>query len=257
MMAPGMIRRGSCDSIVDAGHGGLVDYDAYSGHMLRYYDNTSNDARKTHESRWARHYRKVYNTPGHWLREVALALQDAARGRRVLELACGHCRWTPFMAEVAESVLAVDLAPNMLSWGRQLFHYAAPEARNVDFRLADAYRPDEIEGDFDAGVVINFFQHVPYARHDEFLIMLHAKLGPGATVFIAANHFGPEFCGALFQKGGGRDTYSRRTRPDGTEYDIIDNELDRRTVMMLLEPHARDIRYAKGSAYWWVSYTTR
>jgi SAM-dependent methyltransferase len=234
-----------------------MDFETYSGQMVRYYNNTSNDARKTHESRWARHYRKVYDTPGHWLREVALALQDSTRGRRVLELACGHCRWTPFMAEVAESVLAVDLAPNMLSWGKQLFHYAAPEARNVEFRLADAYRPDEIEGEFDAGVVINFFQHVPIARHDEFLILLHAKLGLGAKVFLAANHFGPIFRGSLFREEGADDTYSRRARPDGTEYDIIDNELDRRTMTMLLEPHATDMRYTKGSAYWWVSYTIR
>jgi SAM-dependent methyltransferase len=234
-----------------------MDFEAYSGQMLRYYNNTSNDARKTHESRWARHYRKIYNTPGHWLREVALALQEAARGRRVLELACGHCRWTPFIAEVAESVLAVDLAPNMLSWGKTLFQYAAPTARNVEFRLGDAYRPDEIEGEFDAGAVINFFQHVPYARHDEFLILLHAKLGPGAKVFLAANHFGPIFRSSLFRKDDAPDTYSRRTRPDGTEYDIIDNELDRRTMLMLLEPHAMDVHYKNGSAYWWVSYTVR
>src|SRR5262245_39555394 len=91
-----------------------VDYDHYSGQMVRYYDNPSNDARKTHETRWARHYRREFEKPGSWLRQVALALQDQVRDRRVLELACGHCRWTPFMAEVAESVLAVDLAPNML-----------------------------------------------------------------------------------------------------------------------------------------------
>src|SRR5436309_12013090 len=75
----------------------------YCGQLLRYYDNPSNDARRTHEARWARHYREEYNKPGNWLRETALALQNAARGRRVLELACGHCRWTPFIAEVAES----------------------------------------------------------------------------------------------------------------------------------------------------------
>ena len=234
-----------------------MDFESYSGQMVRYYDNPSNDARKTHESRWARRYRRDFDTPGHWMREVALALQDTTRRRRALELACGHCRWTPFIAEVAESVLAVDLAPNMLSWGKQLFHYAAPDAANVDFRLADAYRPDEIDGDFDAGVVINFFQHVHFARHDDYLILLHAKLGPGAKVFLAANHFGEMFRRNLFRKDGAPDTYSRRTRPDGTEYDIIDNELDRRTVMMLLEPHAREVKYTKGLLYWWVTYTVR
>src|SRR5688500_10295247 len=100
MMPPAMTVRESCDSTDEgkgSSHGGLgVDsgknWDSYNGQMVRYYNNTSNDARKTHESRWARHYRKVYDTPGHWLREVALALQDATRDRRVLELACGHCR---------------------------------------------------------------------------------------------------------------------------------------------------------------------
>src|SRR5438067_2068684 len=183
------------------------DVQRYSGEMLRYYDNPSNDARKTHEARWARHYRAEFETPGTWLRETALALQETVRGRRVLELACGHCRWTPFIAEVAESVLATDLAPNMLQWGRRLFAYAAPEASNVGFRLADAFRPDEIGGDFDAAAVINFFQHIPTARQDEFLIFLHAKLGAGARVFFAANHLKGKFRESLIRRGD--DLYSR------------------------------------------------
>src|SRR5437867_4110512 len=137
----------------DPSHGGLVTVnpalEQYTGQLLRYYDNTSNDARRTHEARWAWHYRHEYNKPGNWLRQTALALQETVGGRRVLELACGHCRWTPFIAEVAESVLATDLSPNMLQWGRRLFAYAAPEAGNVSFRLADAFRSDEIAGDFD------------------------------------------------------------------------------------------------------------
>ena len=48
-----------------------MDFATYSGQMLRYYDNPSNDARKTHEARWARHYRKIFQTPGNWLRELA------------------------------------------------------------------------------------------------------------------------------------------------------------------------------------------
>src|SRR5438094_2175716 len=101
-----------------ASHGGLVHVQSetaqYQGQLLRYYDNPSNDARRTHEARWAWHYRHEYNKPGNWLRQTALALQETVGGRRVLELACGHCRWTPFIAEVAESVLATDLSPNML-----------------------------------------------------------------------------------------------------------------------------------------------
>ena len=233
-----------------------MDFQTYRGQMLRYYDNLSNSARQTHEARWARFYRKDYNTPGSWLREVALAVQDAARGKRVLELACGHCRWTPFIAEVAQSVLATDLAPNMLSWGRNLLHYALPDATNVQFCLADAYRADEIEGEFDVGVVINFFQHVPIARHDEFLIMLHAKLGPGATVFLAANHINEDMQRFLFHRDGSRDTYTRRIRPDGSEYYIIDNVFTGADLRMLLQPHARgDVNYTSGEKYWWVTYT--
>jgi len=234
-----------------------MNYNAYCGQMLRYYDNPSNAARQTHESKWARHYRRDYNTPGNWLREVALALQDSIRDRRVLELACGHCRWTPFMAEVAESVLATDLSPNMLSWGRQLFQHAAPEARNVDFLLADAYRADEIEGDFNAGVVINFFQHVPIARHDEFLILLHARLGSGAKVFLCCNHIPQQVQNEMFQHPDGtQDTYTERKRPDGTSYEIIDNVFDENGLRMLLEPFANgDVRYTSGQKYWWVTYT--
>jgi SAM-dependent methyltransferase len=220
--------------------------------MVRYYDNPSNDARKTHEARWARHYRREFEKPGSWLREVALALQNQVRDRRVLELACGHCRWTPFMSEVAESVLATDLAPNMLTWGRNLFIHAAPAATNVEFRLADAYRPDEIDGEFTAAAVINFFQHVPIARQDEFLILLHGKLSPGAKVFVAANHIAPKFQKHLINRNG--DLYSRRTRPDGTSYEIIDNVFDEPDLRMLFGPHGKNLKYTSGLEYWWVTY---
>src|SRR5205823_8799438 len=216
-------------------------YQQYSGQLLRYYDNPSNDARRTHEARWAEYYRKEFHKPGNWLRETALALQETVRCRRVLELACGHCRWTPFIAEVAESVLATDLSPNMLQWGRRLFAYAAPGARNVAFELADAFRPDEIAGDFDAAAVINFFQHVPVARQDEFLILLHGKLAPGARVFLAACHIKGRFREHLVR--GGDDLYSRRKRPDGSRYEIIDNEFDEASLRMLLESHADDVSY--------------
>jgi len=227
----------------------------YQGQLLRYYDNPSNDARRTHEARWARHYREEYNKPGNWLRETALALQDATRGRRVLELACGHCRWTPFIAEVAESVLATDLSPNMLQWGRTLFAYAAPQASNVGFELADAFRPDEIAGEFEAAAVINFFQHVPVARQDEFLILLHAKLGAGSSVFLAASHIKESFRKHLVRRGD--DLYSRRKRPDGSTYQIIDNDFDEESLRMLLESHADEVSYTSGEEYWWVTYVVR
>ena len=230
-------------------------YDQYPARLLRYYDNESNDARRTPESRWAKHYRKEFETPGTWLRETALALQETVRGKRVLELACGHCRWTPFIAEVAESVLATDFAPSMLDWGRRLFAHAAPDARNVEFLLADAFRADEIAGDFDAAAVINFFQHVPTARQDEFLIFLHARMGPGSKIFLAANHIRGRFKEHLIRRGS--DTYSQRTRPDGTFYEIIDNEFDEPSLRMLLESHADDVAYTSGEEYWWVTYTVR
>jgi SAM-dependent methyltransferase len=262
-MLPTAHRRGSCASVDEvfdgsSSHGGLgMDFETYSGQMVRYYDNLSNAARLTHESRWARHYRREFEKEGNWMREVALALQETVRGRRVLELACGHCRWTPFIAEVAESVLATDLAPNMLQWGRSLLHYAMPEAHNVDFRLANAYRADEIDGEFDAAAVINFFQHVPIAQRDEFLIFLHARLGPGAKVFLAANHIPPEMQRFLFRRDDGtEDTYTRRVRPDGTTYDIIDNVFDGAGLRGLLQSHARgDLQYTSGERYWWVTYT--
>jgi len=232
-----------------------MTFEQYSGQMLRYYDNTSNDARKTPEARWARHYRREYETPGNWLREVALALQDHVRGRDVLELACGHCRWTPFVADVARSVLATDLAPNMLHWGMCLFCYAAPRARNVRFRLADAYRPDAIDGRFDAASVINFFQHVPTARQHEVLRRLGEKLGPGARVFLAANHIKGKFRTTLERRGD--DLFSVRKRPDGTSYEIIDNVFDERTLCTLIEPHGCRIRYTSGQEYWWLTYTVR
>jgi SAM-dependent methyltransferase len=241
-------------------HGGLgrvdlQDYHAYAHHMVRYYDNPTNDARRTGDAEWARHYRAEFDRADHF-GEVARAAQDAVRGKRALEVACGHCRWTPFLAEVAEHVLATDAAPNMLEWGKRIMSHALPGATNVGYLLADAYRPDEIPGGpFAAATVMNFFQHVPTAKQDAFLILLHARLSPGATVFLGANHFSSRFREELFRKPSTdpRDTYSTRHRPDGTTYEIIDNEFDEAAIEMILAPHARDLKYTSGKSWWWVT----
>jgi SAM-dependent methyltransferase len=234
------------------------DHSEYARRMLRYYNNPSNDARRTGDAAWARYYRARYGRKGHWLREVALAAQDAVRGRRVLELACGHCRWTPFLAEAAEHVLATDAAPNMLEWGRRIMTCALPGAANVEFLLADAYRPERIPGDFTAATVMSFFQHVPTAQQEEFLDRLHARLGAGAIIFLAANHLSPRAQTSLFRKDQDpRDTYSIRHRPDGATYEIIDNVFDQAQIQALLSPRATDLRFTSGKSWWWVTYAIR
>src|SRR5438552_15759515 len=137
-MEMGIASFDSSDSVArtDAARRRVMDYTAYARQMVAYYDNPSNDARKTPAHKWARHYRKEFETEGTWLREIARAAQEAARGRRVLELACGHCRWTPFIAEVAQSVLATDAAPNMLEWGQRVLACATTDVGNVQLLLA-------------------------------------------------------------------------------------------------------------------------
>jgi trans-aconitate methyltransferase len=94
----------------------------------------------------------------------------------VLELACGTGSWTQHIARVADTVLAVDVAAEMLEFAR-------PKIRssNVTFLQADAltWSPDR---HFDAVFFAFWLSHVPPRLFDRFWERLAAMLRDGGRV---------------------------------------------------------------------------
>jgi SAM-dependent methyltransferase len=91
-----------------------MDYTAYFRDLADYYNHSRIPSKVM---TGAAEIRAEYNQAGSWVQECAESLQAALAKRRVLEVACGSGRWTQFVADVAEHVLATDPCPALQSKG--------------------------------------------------------------------------------------------------------------------------------------------
>ena len=110
-------------------------------------------------------------------------LKEIVRGRGALELACGTGTGTRVAAEAATSILAIDSGESCVRLARE-----RTSLPHVEFLVADAFDLAALPGDFEAAFACGFFHLIPKARYGEFLAGFHAKLRPGAPVFLQATH---------------------------------------------------------------------
>lgn len=133
----------------------------------------------------------------------------------VLELACGTGLWTRHLVEYADTLTAVDAAPEVLAINRA--RVGDVHVRYVQADLFD-WAPEER---FDACVFAFWLSHVPAERFAAFWAMVADCLKPGGRVLFidsarterstAADHVLPS---------GDDDTMTRRL-DDGREFQII------------------------------------
>jgi len=99
----------------------------------------------------------------------------------VLEIACGTGLWTEAVARVAERVVAVDAAPEVVEIARRRV------TGNVRFEVADvfAWQTDER---FDAVFFSAWLSHVPDDRFAGFWAGLRRVLKPGGRVLFLDEH---------------------------------------------------------------------
>ena len=110
--------------------------------------------------------------------ELEAALDAFAPTGDVLELACGPGVWTPQLLRHADSVTAIDAAPEMLAIARDRVR-----DERVRFELADvfAWRPDRR---YDVVFFGFWLSHVPLERFAAFWELVDACLAPDGRVFF-------------------------------------------------------------------------
>ncbi|MEM7791305.1 MAG: class I SAM-dependent methyltransferase [Verrucomicrobiota bacterium] len=115
------------------------------------------------------------------LQPVIEELKVIARGRRVLELACGPCFWTEQIFEDAASIRATDFNETTLEQAKKK---NLPSER-VSLERADAYNLKSISGNFDMVMAIDWFAHVPKSQIPDFLSGITQRIPAGSSlVFI-------------------------------------------------------------------------
>jgi demethylmenaquinone methyltransferase/2-methoxy-6-polyprenyl-1,4-benzoquinol methylase len=182
---------------------------------------TVRDGIEQYYARRATEYERIYTRPE---RQADLAtLRDLveafARGKRVLEVACGTGYWSEVLARSAESVVATDVGDAVLELARAR---PLPPGRVV-FRCADAFSLEGVAGVCDAAFAGFWWSHVPRARMPRFLQGLRGLLGAEASLLFIDNRYVEGNSTPLCRADTEGNTYQRRVLEDGTAYEVLKN----------------------------------
>jgi demethylmenaquinone methyltransferase/2-methoxy-6-polyprenyl-1,4-benzoquinol methylase len=203
----------------------------------------------------ATEYEKVYAKPERQ-QELATLRELLPRwfaGHSVLEVACGTGYWTEAISKTAQSIVATDINDEVLEIARR----KKCGQCSVEFRKADAYSLDGIEGGYSAGFAGFWWSHIPKSRRRPFLQAFHAKLACGALVVLLENSYvhgsNSPLAPTADEEG---NTYSLRRLEDGSEWRVLKNFPTEAELRADLYPFATDIEYGGLRYYWWVKYFT-
>jgi len=162
-------------------------------------------------------------------------------GHKVLELACGTGCWTQVIADVAESVHAIDFSPEMLAEAAKL----ELDPAQVQFSLADAYDlPDSIvkPGQYTAVFAAGWWSHVKREDQERFLKHLRAKVGSDVLLVLIDSSYvdGATLVFARTDLEG--NTFQIRTAPNGERIEVLKNYPTDSTLRKKLATAARNVR---------------
>lgn len=211
---------------------------------------------KEYYRRRAEEFEAVYDRAGPArraeIKRLSQAAQEALRGRRVLEVACGTGYWTRLVSRTAREIIATDSVEEVLNVARRKIYHCP-----VTFRLEDAYRLSLEAEEFDGGLANFWFSHLPRHRVDRFITGFHRTLRPQASVFLADNVLVPDVGGELISRAEDDDTYRRRTLRDGSKHVIIKNYYSAEDLSAIFGQHVPGLSAANvfvGQHFWYIAY---
>ena len=156
--------------------------------------------------------------------DVAAARERIARlvaqmnpSRRVLEIACGTGLWTEALARVADTVVAIDAAPEALTIARDRVKSA-----NVTFDVADVFSW-ATDDRFDVVFFSAWLSHVPMSRFEQFWRILRPLLAEDGRVLFIDEHVDVREKEAYVP--GADEIVERRLR-DGRRFRVVKNFVD-------------------------------
>ena len=148
---------------------------------------------------------------------IARIVTEMRPAGRVLEIACGTGLWTEALARSADSLTAIDAAPEMVEIARQRVRPA-----NVHFEIANvfAWQPNT---SFDVIFFSAWLSHVPAGRFEQFWQTLRGLVAEDGRVLFIDEHVDEAGKEAYV---AGRDEVVERRLDDGSSFLVIKNFVD-------------------------------
>lgn len=195
----------------------------------------------------AAEYEAIYQKPERQSDLATLRAEVAAfaRGRRVLELACGTGYWTGALAQTAAAVHATDAGAEVLQIAR-----AKGLPPTVRFGIADACEPGPPD-DCDAAFAGFFWSHLERGDVGRFLRGLFRRLPPLAPVMFADNRYVAGSSTPIARTDAGGNTFQLRTLGDGSLHEVRKNFPAPDEVRAALAAAGAGAIEVAGSAYFW------
>lgn len=162
----------------------------------------------------------------------------------VLEIACGTGLWTGALAGAAETVTAIDVAPEAVAIARDRV-----TAGNVRFEVADVFSWQTAER-FDVIFFSAWLSHVPRSRFGQFWRLLRGLLAEGGRVLFVDEHVEERDKENYLADG---DEIVERQLLDGSRYRIVKNFVDPEPLERRLRGLGWECRIRRDDSDWvWV-----
>lgn len=175
---------------------------------------------------------------------IARLVAEMRPAGTVLEIACGTGLWTEALAGLANTVTAVDVAPETLAIARERVG-----SGNVRFEVADIFSW-RTTARFDVIFFSAWLSHVPMSRFGQFWQLLRGLLAPGGRVLFIDEHVDER--GKESYLPGGDEIVERQLR-DGSRYRIIKNFVDPERLERRLRGLGWECRMRRDGGDWpWV-----
>ncbi len=180
--------------------------------------------------------------------DVAAARERIARlvgqmhlSGRVLEIACGTGLWTEALVGVADTVVAIDAAPEAVAIAR-----GRMRSGNVTFDVADVF--SWTTGDrFDVIFFSAWLSHVPMNRFEQFWRLLRPLLAENGRVLFIDEHIDEREKEAYVP---GADEIVERRLQDGTTFRVVKNFVDPRALSDRLRAAGWECQIRRDGSDW-------
>ena len=197
-------------------------------------------------------YERIYQKPERQT-DLQTLRQFVARtfvNRSVLEIACGTGYWTEVLARAAVSVAATDVNEEVLAIARS----KPISPGKVSFQCCDAFRLEELSGEFDAGLAAFWWSHLTRTQLAEFLDGFHRRLKPGSLVVFIDNIYVEGSSTPISRRDAEGNTYQSRRLDDGSTTEVLKNFPTDEEIRAVLGLDVHQLLIQRLSYYWCAQY---